>query len=116
MQSSLQHYSSIKTIVVACIEEANAGGLSRIPIEQEEAAPILAVGGLIDSFGLVSLLATIEQDLSADLNITIKLTRQVAADLREGVNPLSTVGSFLTYLMQQVQNSTDVPMPQAEAV
>ena len=116
MQSSPQLYSSIKTIVFACIAEANAGGLSRIPSEQAEAAPILAVGGQIDSFGLVSLLATIEQDLAADLNITIKLTRQVAADLREGANPLATVGSFLTYLMQQVQNSAAVPMTQGEAV
>ncbi len=116
MQSADHLDSSIKTIVVACIEEANAGGLSRIPIGQGEAAPILAVGGLIDSFGLVSLLTTIEQDLAADLAITLKLTRQVAADLREGENPLATVGSFLTYIRQQVQNSAAVHMPQGEAL
>jgi|694.fasta_scaffold09134_4 hypothetical protein len=115
MESSQQLYSSIKTIVVACIAEANAGGLSRIPIEQEEAAPILAVGGLIESFGLVSLLATIEQDLAADLDITLKITRQVAAVLREGENPLATVGSFLTYIVEQVENSA-THMHQAEAV
>lgn len=116
MQSSPQLYSSIRTIVFACIEEVNAGNLSRIPIEQGEAAPILAVGGLIDSLGLVSLLATIEQDLAADLDITLKLTRQVAADLREGENPLGTVGSFLSYIMQQVQESPAVHMPQGDAI
>lgn len=100
----------------ACIEEANAGGLSRIPIDQGEAAPILAVGGLIDSFGLVSLLATIEQDLAADLDLPLKLTRQVAADLREGENPLGTVGTFLTYIIQLVQNSIAVDKLQREAV
>ena len=105
MQASPQLHSSIKTTVFACIEEANAGGLSRIPIEQAEAAPILSVGGLIDSFGLVSLLAMIEQDLAADHAILLALTRQVADDLREGNNPLATVGSFLTYIVRQVQES-----------
>jgi D-alanine--poly(phosphoribitol) ligase subunit 2 len=116
MQSSPQVFLSIRTIVFACIEEANASGFSRIPIEQAEAAPILAVGGLIDSFGLVSLLVAIEQDLTADLDIVINLAQQMSADLRKGENPLATVGSFLTYIVQQVQKSAAVHMPQGDAI
>ncbi|ALF52092.1 hypothetical protein ACX27_03280 [Nostoc piscinale CENA21] len=97
---------TVQEIVLACIEEVTAQGWGRIQIEQGEAANILAGGGFIDSLGLTSLLVTIEQDIEAELGITLNLTRKITEITLSSTNPLATVGTLTDYITNCINNAT----------
>ncbi|MBD2412246.1 hypothetical protein FACHB389_33790 [Nostoc calcicola FACHB-389] len=97
---------AVEEIILACIEEVTAQGWGRIQIEQGEAANILAGGGFIDSLGLTSLLVTIEQDIEAELGITINLTSTITEITLTSTNPLATVGTLRDYVANCINNAT----------
>jgi len=102
-QQSAGPYESVRGIVFACIAEANVQGLCRIPLEKGDDANIMAGGRYIDSFGLVSLLVMIEQDLCDQLGHNLNLATSVAEAAANGKHPLATVSTLLDHILQQLE-------------
>jgi hypothetical protein len=97
----------VARIVLACIAEATAQGYARIQAEHGESAQILDGGGFIDSHGLVSLLVTIEQDVEAEMSITMDLSSSLAAAVHRGANPLSTAATLIAHLTERIMRNAE---------
>jgi len=106
MKERSQLHDNVQEIILACIEEITAQGWGRIQIEQGEAANILAGGGFIDSLGLTSLLVALEQDIEAELGLTINLTSTITEITPSSTNPLATVGTLTNYIVNCIHNPT----------
>ncbi|MMZ66376.1 hypothetical protein D1872_288660 [compost metagenome] len=59
-------------------------------------APLYGRNGRLDSLGLVSLLAVVEQEVEDRYGISVALTEMAAASMPE--SPYRTVGSLVDYL------------------
>ena len=105
MKQQAEFAPTLRTIVFTCIEEANTQGWGHIQIEEGESANILAGGGFIDSLGLTSLLVTIEQDIEAELGLTLNLSSGITSVMGNGKNPLATVGTLIEYILHQLNDA-----------
>lgn len=108
LQPSSDLSRSISAIILACIAETNTQGLSRIPVEKGDTANILAGGRYIDSFGLVSLLVMIEQDIEDQLGHTLNLSVSVAEAIANREHPLSTIGTLTNHILQLLGSASFV--------
>ena len=107
MAHTIDIRQTVADIVTACITETNTNGWSQIALEEGDAASILAGAPRIDSFGLVSLLVMIEQDMDSQLGCTSNLSTGIAAATGE-INPLATMGTLIAYILQQLDAYTGV--------
>jgi acyl carrier protein len=102
MKQQAEFEQAVRGIVFTCIQEATAQGWGQIQVEQGDKANILAGGGFIDSLGLTSLLVTIEQDIEAELGLTVDLSSSITFVMEKGANPLATVGTLIEYIVDHL--------------
>lgn len=102
MEHTLNIAQTVVDTITACITETNTNGWSNIALEEGESASILAGAAAIDSFGLVSLLVMIEQDLDNQLGITSELSARIAQAATGEATPLATVGTLTAYILQHL--------------
>ncbi|CAH1205157.1 hypothetical protein [Paenibacillus sp. JJ-223] len=87
---------TLARIVLESCHELNAYGRGGIPVELGLHAPLYGRNGRLDSLGLVSLLAVVEQEVEDRYGISVALTEMAAASMPE--SPYRTVGSLVGYL------------------
>ncbi len=107
MEHTLNIAQTVADTITACITETNTNGWSNIALDEGESANILAGTAAIDSFGLVSLLVMIEQDLDNQLGITSELSARIAQAATGKATPLATIGTLTTYILQQLTSPGD---------
>lgn len=90
----------ILAIVLAAADELNADLDTPIAVERGEDASLYGREGVLDSLGLVSLVAAIEEGVQNRLGATVVLADERAVSQRE--SPFRTVGTLVDYIQAQL--------------
>ncbi|MBB6690652.1 hypothetical protein H7B90_04465 [Cohnella xylanilytica] len=97
---------AVARIVLDSCREINAYRGARIPVELGERAPLYGRDGSLDSLGLVSLLASVEQGIEDELGVGISLSDSPPVSSPE--SPYRTVDSLIGYLLSRWPKSASV--------
>ena len=98
--------NNINLIVKNTIIDFNKNSTIPININEGNSAPIFGCNGPLDSFGLVSLLVSIEDQILDQLDISLTIADERA--LSQKNSPFSTVKTLVLYLenlISEVNNS-----------
>jgi D-alanine--poly(phosphoribitol) ligase subunit 2 len=90
----------ISAVVRDAVEELNAGVPDRIDVEAGDDARLYGEGGPLDSLGLVSLVAAVEEGVQLRYGRTVTLADERAVSQRS--SPFRTVGSLVDYIVSQL--------------
>ena len=90
----------ILAIVLAAADELNADLASPIALDRGEDAVLYGREGVLDSLGLVSLVAAIEEGVQNRLGVSVVLADERAVSQRE--SPFRTVGTLVDYIQAQL--------------
>jgi acyl carrier protein len=90
----------ILAIVLAAADELNADLDTPIALDGGEEASLYGREGVLDSLGLVSLVAAIEEGVQNRLGATVVLADERAVSQRE--SPFRTVGTLVDYIQAQL--------------
>ncbi|MWC29875.1 hypothetical protein [Paenibacillus sp. MMS18-CY102] len=97
--SSAQREKLEKIVLESCLD-LNRYHNGSIPVELGLQAPLYGRNGNLDSLGLVSLLAAVEQSIQEELGIGLALSEIASAGLPD--SPYRTVGRFIDYLIDRM--------------
>ena len=86
---------SVVDLVVEAAEELNGSLQEEIPVERREDAPLFGDEGVLDSLGLVSLVASVEEAIEDELGVQIALADEKA--ISHTNSPFLTIGSLAMY-------------------
>lgn len=92
---------TVARIVLQIAEELNEGLENKIHVQEGEHAQLFGSKGVLDSLGLVSLIAAVEQGIEAELGVSVTLANEQAISLRK--SPFRTVGTLVEYTVQQIE-------------
>ena len=90
----------ILDIVLAAADELNADLNPPIALDRGEDAVLYGREGVLDSLGLVSLVAAIEEGVQNRLGATVVLADERAVSQKE--SPFRTVGTLVDYIQAQL--------------
>ena len=90
----------ILAIVLAAADELNADLDPPIALDRGEDAVLYGREGVLDSLGLVSLVAAIEEGVQNRLGATVVLADERAVSQKE--SPFRTVGTLVDYIQAQL--------------
>lgn len=90
----------ILAIVLAAADELNADLDTPIALDRGENAALYGREGVLDSLGLVSLVAAIEEGVQNRLGVSVVLADERAVSQRE--SPFRTVGTLVDYIQAQL--------------
>ena len=90
----------ILAIVLAAADELNTDLDPPIALDRGEDAVLYGREGVLDSLGLVSLVAAIEEGVQNRLGATVVLADERAVSQRE--SPFRTVGTLVDYIQAQL--------------
>ncbi|EFM12182.1 hypothetical protein PaecuDRAFT_0862 [Paenibacillus curdlanolyticus YK9] len=96
---SKQREMLAKIVLDSCMD-LNQFHKGSIPVELGLQAPLYGRNGNLDSLGLVSLLAAVEQSIQEELGIGIALSEIASAGMPD--SPYRTVGGFVDYLIDRM--------------
>lgn len=90
----------ILAIVLAAADELNTDLDTPIALDRGEDTVLYGREGVLDSLGLVSLVAAIEEGVQNRLGATVVLADERAVSQRE--SPFRTVGTLVDYIQAQL--------------
>ena len=90
----------ILDILLEISEEFILPAHQRIEVERGDDAPLYGREGVLDSLGLVSFLAAVEQALEDRFGVTVPLASEKAVSLKH--SPFRTVGTLTQYIAELV--------------
>ncbi len=93
----------ILDVVLAAAEELNPDLPNKIAVDAGENAPLYGNAGVLDSLGLVSLVAAVEEGVQMQFGATITLADERAVSRRE--SPFRTVGTLVDYIENRLAES-----------
>ncbi|MEW9701740.1 hypothetical protein [Paenibacillus sp. SI8] len=94
---------AVERIVLDSCKEINQYHNGKISVELGLQAPLYGRNGDLDSLGLVTLLASVEQNIAEELEIELALSETPLAAMPD--SPYRTVGSFVGYLLSQLHEA-----------
>lgn len=90
----------IVDVVLAAADELNPDLPSPIDVARGEEAALYGQDGVLDSLGLVSLVASVEQGIQTQLGAIVTLADERAVSRRQ--SPFRTVGTLADYIESQL--------------
>lgn len=99
---ALRHREALVRIVLESCREMNRYHNGSIPVELGLQAPLYGRNGHLDSLGLVTLLATVEQGIEEELGIGLALSGGSELAPAMADSPYRTVDSFVGYLLERM--------------
>lgn len=90
--------SDLVEVILRVAAEMNETLETRIPVERGEDTPLYGRNGVLDSIGLVSLVATLEQEIDTEFGRTVSLADERAVSQKS--SPFRTVGTLAAYAGQ----------------
>jgi acyl carrier protein len=87
-------------MIVDKVEDLDPPGLATWPTPLEVGTVLLGEDGLLDSLGLVTLLADLEQDVADHTGVAVLLGDDQAVSARH--SPFRTIGSLADYTLALV--------------
>lgn len=93
----------ILDVVLAAAEELNPDLPRKIAVDAEENAPLYGNTGVLDSLGLVSLVAAVEEGIQMQFGAAITLADERAVSQRE--SPFRTIGTLVDYIENRLAES-----------
>jgi len=95
--------SELVDLVLKQAADINETLTAQIPLDRGADAPLYGRDGSLDSLGLVSLLAAVEQAVEEEYGVTITLADERAVSQKH--SPFRTVGSLADYVALLVSES-----------
>jgi acyl carrier protein len=95
--------SDLTRIVLDSCREVTRTYATNVPGQLNGATPLYGRDGYLDSLGLVSLLAVVEQSIEDQLGARIELTEHAGQRLND--NPFRTVDSLVGYLAEHLEEA-----------
>lgn len=102
------YWNELVRIVLESCQEINQFHGGSVPVELGIKAPLYGRGGRLDSLGLATLLATVEQGIEERLGIAIAVTEEAGQPLGGSDQRYHTVDSFVSFLMRQLHSEQEL--------
>ena len=93
---------TLLALIVKAASELNLQLEYKIPVERGVEAPLYGQNGVLDSIGLVSLLAAVEQAIEDETGVSITLANERAMSQKR--SPFQTIGSLVEYVARLMRN------------
>jgi acyl carrier protein len=81
------------------------------PLSKDPQTPLLGPNGRLDSMGFVNLLVSLEEELDAQLGLTVVLADEISAE--EGISTISDLHSALARIIEGAKGKDSSPEARA---
>jgi len=89
-------------LIVAAAEELNETSPTPIDVERGDVAPLFGREGVLDSLGLVSLLAAVEEAIYDEFEVAVALADERAVSQQR--SPFRTIGTLADYAASLIEH------------
>lgn len=98
--------SKIQKIIITAVEELNQYLEDKLPTEEADECQLYGQNSSMDSISLVTLIASVEQSIEDEFDISITLASEKAMSMCN--SPFLSIGKLTDFTLKLVQENTNV--------